>query len=155
MDSATALDQPTTQGRKTMSIQLSDAIDSGLATLGCNERPEGWREADFGDLLAYVAPDCPEITGEIVADFSKLGLVADEGRTWDFRPWGQSLTVRRHRLEGAFMRMNAWKIASGIMSRKAARKAAKRYATLMVAESETAGAKCAVRMGSRTWIAVL
>ena len=95
---------------------------------------------------------------ETVEEFCpEAGLVIrpSEGRSWDFRPFGQSLTVRRHRLEGAFMRINAWKIASGIMSRKAARKAAKRYATLMVAESETAGCKCAVRMGSRTWLTVL
>ena len=140
-------------------IQLSDAIDLELATLGCNERPEGWRVAEFDDIIAYAGPDCPEIIGEIgaeyVADFSKLGLVADEGCTWDFRPWGQSLAVRKHRLEGAFMRMNAWKIASGIMPRKTARKAAKRYAAAMVAESETAGAKCAVSMGSQTWLTVL
>ena len=115
---------------------------------------EGWRVA--------ASPDCPEIIGEIgaeyveyMADFSKFGLVAEEGLTWDFRPWGQSLAVRKHRLEGAFMRVNAWKVASGIMPRKTARKAAKRYAAAMVAESETAGAKCAVRMGSRTWLAVL
>ena len=52
----------------TVEIQLSDAIDMGLATLSCNERPEGWRDADFGDLLAYVAPECPDILGEIWDD---------------------------------------------------------------------------------------
>ena len=51
-----------------MCIQLSDAIDLGLATLACNERPEGWRLADFGDLLAYVSPECPEILGELLED---------------------------------------------------------------------------------------
>ena len=49
-------------------IQLSDAIDLGLATLGCNERPEGWRVAEFDDLLAYASPDCPELLGEIEPD---------------------------------------------------------------------------------------
>jgi len=51
-----------------MCIQLSDAIDLGLATLAWNERPEGWRLADFGDLLAYVSLECPEILGEILED---------------------------------------------------------------------------------------
>ena len=51
-------------------IQLSEAIDRELATLGCNERPEGWRLADFGDLLAYVSPECPEILGEFLEDES-------------------------------------------------------------------------------------
>ena len=46
-------------------IQLSDAIDQGLATLGWNARPAGWREANFEGLLAYVAPECPEILGEV------------------------------------------------------------------------------------------
>ena len=47
-----------------MSIQLSDAIDQGLATPGWNERPEGWRVAEFDTLIAYVSPECPEILGE-------------------------------------------------------------------------------------------
>ena len=51
-----------------MSIQLSEAIDMDLATPACNEHPEGWRLADFGDLLAYVSPDCPEILGEFLED---------------------------------------------------------------------------------------
>ena len=49
-------------------VQLSEAIDDGLATLAHNPRPEGWREADFGDVLAYVAPECPEILGEVFED---------------------------------------------------------------------------------------
>ena len=57
----------TTQGnRKITNIQLSDAIDSGLATLACNERPEGWRLAEFDTLFAYVSPECPEILGELL-----------------------------------------------------------------------------------------
>ena len=71
MDSAMALDQPTTQGRKTMSIQLSEAIDQDIATLGWNERPEGWRVAEFDSLIAYVSPDCPEILGEIEPGFEQ------------------------------------------------------------------------------------
>ena len=55
-----------------MSIQLSDAIDLGLATLGCNERPEGWRVAEFDTLIAYVHPDCPEILGEIEPGFENV-----------------------------------------------------------------------------------
>lgn len=39
-----------------MGIQLSDAIDRDLATLACNERPKGWRVADFGDIIAYASP---------------------------------------------------------------------------------------------------
>ena len=46
-------------------IELSDAIDRGLATLGHNDRPEGWRYASFQGLFAWVAPDAPEINGEI------------------------------------------------------------------------------------------
>ena len=47
-----------------MSIQLSDAIDLELATPAWNERPEGWRLAEFDTLFAYVSPECPEILGE-------------------------------------------------------------------------------------------
>ena len=85
----------------------------------------------------------------------KGGLVADETRTWDFRPFGQSLAVRKHRIIRAYMRANAWKISCGMISRKAAKKAAIRYAERAVAGSATAGAKCAVRFGSQTWLAVL
>lgn len=46
-------------------MELSEAINSGLATLGWNEQPEGWRKAFFEGLLAYVSPDCPEINGEL------------------------------------------------------------------------------------------
>lgn len=146
-------------------LQLSDAIDQGLAVLGCNERPEGWRDADFGDLLAYVHPDCPEILGEVPPDtiaveydaqtFIAAGLVVDKNRSWDFRPFGQSLAVRKHRVMRSFLRINAWKVVNGMISRKAVKKAAKKYAERAVAESETAGAKCAFRMGSRTWVALL
>ena len=52
-------------------IQLSDAIDSGLATLGCNERPEGWRLAEFDNLIAYVHPDCPDILGDLFGEDSE------------------------------------------------------------------------------------
>ena len=147
-----------------MTIQLSEAIDLGLATLACNDRPEGWRDADFGDLLAYVHPDCPEILGEIepgfehvLEDVPVVGLVVrpSEGRSWDFRPFGQSLAVRKHRLERGYLRVNEWKVKDGLLSRKAAKKAAKRHAVRAVAADLNAGCKCAVRMGSRTWIAVL
>ena len=146
-------------------IQLSDAIDLGLATLACNERPEGWREADVGDLLAYVAPECPEILGEIEPNFeyvleedsTVVGLVIrpSENRSWDFRPFGQSVAVRKHRVMRSYLRINAWKIACGMLSRKAAKKAAKKFADRAVADDACAGCKCAVRMGSRTWLAVL
>ena len=163
MDPARALDQTT--GREKMSIQLSDAIDMGLATLGCNERPEGWRDADFGDLLAYVAPECPDILGEVPPDTIAVeydaqtliaaGLVVDKNRSWDFRPFGQSPAVRKHRIERSYLRSNAWKIACGVLSRKEAKKSAKKYAERAVAYYPTAGCKCAVRMGSRTWLTVL
>ncbi len=146
-------------------IQLSDAIDSGLATLGCNERPEGWREAEFDTLIAYVAPECPDILGEIEPGFENVlaedvpvvGLVVrpSEGRSWDFRPFGQSVAVRKHRVMRSYLRINAWKIACGMLSRKAAKKAAKKFADRAVAEDPAAGCKCAVRMGSRAWLAVL
>lgn len=52
----------------TTMIQLSDAIDLDLATPAWNERPEGWRLAEFDTLFVYVSPDCPEILGELVDD---------------------------------------------------------------------------------------
>ena len=161
---AALMDQPATQG-KIMEIQLSDAIDRGLATLGCNERPEGWRGADFDNLIAYASPECPEIIGEIWEDdehvleeFSPAaGLVIrpSEGRSWDFRQFGQSLEVRKHRIERSFLRINAWKISCGMLSRKKAKKAARRFANRAVADDPTAGCKCAVRSGSQTWLAQL
>ena len=147
-----------------MSIQLSEALDRDLATLACNDRPEGWRDADFGDLLAYVHPDCPEILGEIepgfehvLEDVPVVGLVVrpSESRSWDFRPFGQSIVVRKRRVMRSYLRINAWKIACGMLSRKAAKKAARRFAERAVADDASAGCKCAVRMGSRTWLAVL
>ena len=86
-----------------------------------------------------------------------LGLVVrpSEGRSWDFRPFGQSLAVRKHRIEWRYLRINAWKIACGMLSRKEAKKSAKKYAERAVAHYPTAGCKCAVRMGSRTWLTVL
>jgi len=148
-----------------MSIQLSDAFDLDLATLTCNERPEGWRDADFGDLLAYVHPDCPEILGEVEPGFEHVlaedvpvvGLVIrpSENRSWDFRPFGQSVAVRKHRMMRRFLRLNAWKVQAGLMSHKAAKKAARRFAERAVADDACAGCKCAVRMGSRTWLAIL
>ena len=146
-------------------VQLAEAIDQDLATLACNERPEGWREADFGDLLAYVHPDCPEILGEIEPGFSNVlaedvpvaGLVVrpSEGRSWDFRQFGQSLAVRKHRVMRRYLRINALKVACGMLSRKAVKKAAGRYADRVVAEDPSSGCKCAVRSGSRTWLAIL
>ena len=146
-------------------IQLSDAFDLGLATLGCNERPEGWRVAEFDNLIAYVAPECPDILGEIEPGFEHVlaedvpvvGLVVrpSEGRSWDFRPFGQSLAVRKHRVARRYLRLNAWKVSCGMLSRKAAKNAAKKFADRAVAEDPAAGCKCAVRMGSRTWLAIL
>ena len=78
-----------------------------------------------------------------------------EGRSWDFRPFGQSLAVRKHRLERGYLRVNEWKVKDGLLSRKAAKKAAKRHAVRAVAADLNAGCKCAVRMGSRTWLATL
>ena len=148
-----------------MGIQLSDAIDMDLATLACNERPEGWRQAEFDTLIAYVHPDCPDILGEIEPGFEHVlaegvpvvGLVVrpSEGRSWDFRPFGQSEAVRKHRVMRSFLRINAWKISCGMLSRKVAKKAAKKFADRAVADDASAGCKCAVRSGSRTWLAVL
>ena len=148
-----------------MTIQLSEAIDLGLATLGCNERPDGWRIAEFDDLLVYASPDCPEILGELEPGFANVlaegvpvvGLVVrpSENRSWDFRPFGQSKAVRKHRVMRRYLRINEWKISCGMLSRKAAKKAARHFAERVVADDACAGCKCAVRMGSRTWIAVL
>jgi hypothetical protein len=147
-----------------MSIQLSEALDRDLATLACNDRPEGWRDADFGDLLAYVHPDCPEILGEIepgfehvLEDVPVVGLVVrpSESRSWDFRPFGQSIVVRKRRVMRSYLRSNAWKIEAGLMTRKAAKKAARRFAERAVADDPAKGCRCAVRMGSRTWLAIL
>ena len=148
-----------------MTIQLSEAIDLGLATLACNERPEGWRVAEFDTLIAYAHPDCPEILGEIEPAFENVlcegvpvvGLVIrpSENRSWDFRPFGQSVAVRKHRVMRSYLRINAWKIACGMLSRKAAKKAAKKFADRAVADDPAKGCRCAVRMGSRTWLATL
>ena len=148
-----------------MTIQLSEAIDLGLATLGCNERPEGWRVAEFDDLLAYASPDCPEILGELEPGFANVlaegvpvvGLVVrpSESRSWDFRPFGQSIVVRKHRVMRSYLRSNAWKIEAGMLSRKAVKKAARRFAERAVADDPAKGCRCAVRMGSRTWLAIL
>lgn len=48
-----------------MEIELSAAIDMGLATLGWNTQPEGWRIARFEGLMAYVSPKCPPLIGEL------------------------------------------------------------------------------------------
>ena len=148
-----------------MCIQLSEAIDLGLATLGCDKRPKGWRVAEFDDLLVYASPDCPEILGEtepgfehvLAEDVPVVGLVVrpSESRSWDFRPYGQSVAVRKHRVARSYIRINTWKVESGMRSRREVRRAAKKFADRAVADSATAGCKCAVRMGSRTWLAVL
>ena len=91
----------------------------------------------------------------MIVEIPKVGLVADETRSWDFRPYGQSRATRKHRLVRWCLRLNAWKVECGILSRKKAKKAAIRYAEAAVAGSATAGAKCAVRMGDQTWLAVL
>ena len=85
------------------------------------------------------------------------GLVVrpSEGRSWDFRPFGQSEAVRKHRVARSYIRTNAWKVDCGMRSRREVKRAAKKFADRAVAEIETAGAKCAVRLGSRTWLAVL
>ena len=95
---------------------------------------------------------------EVIEEFSPeawLVVRPSEGRSWDFRPYGQSLQVRKHRIARSFLRSNNWKVTAGLMSRKAAKKAAKQYASRVVAEDACAGCKCAVRMGSETWIAIL
>ncbi len=97
-------------------------------------------------------------TIEVIEEISPAaGLVIrpSEGRSWDFRPFGQSLEVRKHRIERSFLRINAWKISCGMLSRKEARKAARRFAERAVADDACAGCKCAVRMGSQTWLTVL
>jgi len=148
-----------------MDIQLSEAIDLGLATLGCNERPGGWRVAEFDNLIAYASPECPEIIGELEPGFEHVleefspaaGLIIrpSEGRSWDFRQFGQSPAVRKHRVARGYLRLNEWKVKAGILSRREAKKAARRFANRAVAEDPAAGCKCAVRVGSRTWLATL
>ena len=95
---------------------------------------------------------------EVVEEFCPAaGLVIrpSEGRSWDFRPFGQSLVVRKHRIERKVLSLNAWKVAAGSMTRKEAKKAAKKFAARAVADDPTAGCKCAVRSGSQTWLTVL
>lgn len=48
--------------------QLSELIEAGQATLAHNARPDGWRIADFGTLLVYVAPEAGEVIGEVYPD---------------------------------------------------------------------------------------
>ena len=148
-----------------MDIQLSEAIDLGLATLGCNERPGGWRVAEFDNLIAYASPECPEIIGELEPGFEHVleefspaaGLIIrpSEGRSWDFRQFGQSPAVRKHRVMRSYLRLNEWKVSCGMLSRKAAKKAAKKFAERAVEDDACAGCKCAVRSGSQTWLTVL
>ena len=118
--------------------------------------------AEFDNLIAYVAPECPDILGEIyedvlTEDVPMAGLVVRpaEGRSWGFRPFGQSIVVRKHRVMRSYLRSNAWKIEAGMLSRKAVKKAARRFAERAVADDACAGCKCAVRSGDRTWLAVL
>ena len=95
---------------------------------------------------------------EVIEEFCPAaGLVVrpGEGRSWDFRPYGQSLMVRKHRIEQRFLRLNKWKVDAGLMSHKEAKKNAKRYAVLAVTDDPTAGCKCAVRSGSQTWLTIL
>ena len=95
---------------------------------------------------------------ETVEEFCpEAGLVVrpSESRSWDFRPFGQSLAVRKHRIMRRVLSLNAWKVEAGLMSHKAAKKAARRFADRAVADDACAGCKCAVRMGSRTWLAIL
>ena len=95
---------------------------------------------------------------ETVEEFCpEAGLVVrpSESRSWDFRPFGQSLAVRKHRIMRRVLSLNAWKVEAGILSRREAKKAARRFAERAVAEDPAAGCKCAVRMGSRTWLAIL
>jgi len=95
---------------------------------------------------------------EVIEEFCPAaGLVVrpGEGRSWDFRPFGQSEAVRRHRVMRSFLRINEWKISCGMLSRRVAKKAARRFAERAVADDACAGCKCAVRMGSRTWLAIL
>ena len=95
---------------------------------------------------------------ETVEEFCpEAGLVVrpSEGRSWDFRPFGQSVAVRKHRIERSFLSINAWKISCGMRSRKEVKMAAKKFAERAVADDACAGCKCAVRMGSRTWLAIL
>jgi len=91
----------------------------------------------------------------MITEIPKAGLVVDKIRSWDFRPYGQSPVVRKHRLVRWCLQLNAWKVECGMISRKKAKKVAIRYAEMAVAGSATAGAKCAVRMGNQTWLAVL
>jgi hypothetical protein len=42
-------------------MNLSDAIDKGLATLGWNAQPEGWHWIDYGTLCAWVDPEAVDL----------------------------------------------------------------------------------------------
>jgi len=97
-------------------------------------------------------------TIEVIEEISPAaGLVIrpSEGRSWDFRPFGQSLAVRKHRIMRRVLSLNAWKVEAGLVSRKEAKKASKKFAARAVADDPTAGCKCAVRSGSQTWLTVL
>ena len=98
-----------------------------------------------------------EVIETVEENSPSLGLVVrpSEGRSWDFRPFGQSEAVRKHRVVRSYLRINAWKIACGMLSRRVAKKAAKKFADRAVADDPVKGCRCAVRMGSRTWLAIL
>ena len=42
-------------------MQLSDAIDKGLATLGWNAQPPGWQWVSYGEVGAWVDPDAVDM----------------------------------------------------------------------------------------------
>ena len=42
-------------------MQLSDAIEHDLATLGWNARPDGWQWCDYGFVCAWVNPEAVEL----------------------------------------------------------------------------------------------
>lgn len=42
-------------------MQLSDAIEHGLATLGWNAQPDGWQWCDYGAVCAWVDPEAVDL----------------------------------------------------------------------------------------------
>jgi hypothetical protein len=67
-------------------MQLSEAIDADLATLAHNSQPAGWRRAEFREVAAYLAPDCPGLIGEVFPDSeTRIEVAVDAGvpsRDW-------------------------------------------------------------------------
>ena len=87
------------------------------------------------------AASLPE--GSVVGCLKDGGLFRcpQGGAEWDFRPFGQSLTTRRGRMEKRFRRENAWRVEEGFWSKKELRVNARLHAQSIVSSENAYEAK--------------